>query len=394
CGAVVAALVCDVLMELCTNEERDAVLGDAKSVTQRYLVNLAMATVCDVCPLVDVNRIIVKLGLKAAKDTENLGLQALIRECGLAGSEITTYHLGFVLGPCFNATGRLDVADRAFELLGANDEDEAASLARACKDLNEERKSMTAVWLDKAVEICERDGLANDHVLVVFLDGCHESLAGIIAGRLRERYSRPSIVLTRADDGVKGSGRSIEAYNMFEEISKASSLLTKFGGHPMAAGLSLPEENIEPFRKLLNEEEKLSDADLTEKLLIDAIVPFGLMDERVIGELSRLEPFGTGMSRPVFAEKDLKVLKIEEIGRVKKFLKFRLLNAGNRVIDAVYFGDSAELLSRLESRFGSESVKTAFRGKESDVTMTVAYQPEINEYQGIRSIRMKISDVL
>ncbi len=394
CGAVVAAYVCEVFAGLCTPDERSALLGDSTSVTERYIVNLAMATVCDVCPLTDENRIIVKLGLKAAGHTDNLGLGALIRECGLAGSEITTYHLGFVLGPCFNATGRLDVADRAFELLDAKDEAQAAASARTCTQLNEERKSMTAQWLEKAVETCERKGLGDDHVLVVFLDGCHESLAGIIAGRLRERYSRPAIVLTRADEGVKGSGRSIEAYNMFEEISRAGHLLTKFGGHPMAAGLSMKEENIDAFRKLLNEEQKLTEDDLTEKLLIDAKVPFGLIDERVIEELKGLEPFGTGMRKPVFAEKDLKILKTDEVGRAKKFLKFRLLNAQNRVIDAIYFGDSAELKDRLASRFGDEAVSDSMRGRESGMTMTVAYYPEINEYMGMRTIQMKITDVL
>lgn len=394
CGAVVAAKVLEVLVHhFCTENERKKLLGNCSTVVEKYIVNLAMATVCDVCPLEDENRAIVKFGINKLRETDNPGLNALLEICVKDKQSISAYHLGYVIGPCFNATGRLAVADLALKLLDAEDEAEAKALAVECHSLNEERKELTRQWLDRAQEMVEEEGLLKDKVLVVFLDGCHESLAGIIAGRLREKYSRPSFVITRAEGALKGSGRSIEAYNMFEEISKASEHLIRFGGHPMAAGLSLSEDELGNFRDALNANTTLTDADLVEKVVIDAVVPFGLINEKLISELELLEPFGTGNDKPVFAEKNLQVLNARKIGKTTDYFKFSLKNSYERQFDALYFGNYTDLYDEMIARYGKKEVDDMFRGRTNNVRLTVTYYPQLNEYMGSTSVQMIISDI-
>ena len=296
CGAAVAYKLMICLYELC---------GIPVEETDAFIEFAAIATVGDVMDLTGENRILVKEGLKMINQTSNRGLKALIRANGLEDAQISSYHIGFVLGPCINASGRLDTAKRALELLLAEDDAVAEDLAHTLKELNDERKDMTQQGVAQAIELIEEGVLKEDKVLVVYLPDCHESLAGIIAGRIRERYHKPVFVLTDAADGLKGSGRSIETYNMFAEMSKCAELFTKFGGHPMAAGLSLPRENMEAFHKKINENSVLTEDDFIPKVTIDVPMPISYITERLVEELGLLEPFGKGNTKPLFAEKSL-----------------------------------------------------------------------------------------
>lgn len=287
---------------------------DSKEI-QELIPFAAIATVGDVMDLTDENRIVVKEGLRRIQNTENEGLKALIRVNNLENREITAYHIGFIIGPCMNASGRLSTAKRALKLLLSRDSREASILAEDLKALNDSRKDMTAKGVEQAAWMVENSELRKDRVLVIYLPDCHESLAGIIAGRIRERYTKPVFVLTKAEEGVKGSGRSIEAYHMFQELVKCKELLTKFGGHPMAAGLSLPEEHVEAFRRKLNENCSLTTGDMTEKVVIDVPMPMSYVTIPLIRQLSLLEPFGKGNTKPVFAQKSVRILSPRVLGR-------------------------------------------------------------------------------
>lgn len=316
----------------------------------------------------------VREGLKRLKQTQNEGLKALIECTGVPVERLSAYHIGFVLGPCINASGRLDTAKRALQLLNAKDRNEAAALAGELKELNESRKEMTEQGVLHAINLIESTSLAEDKVLVVYLPDCHESIAGIIAGRIREKYYRPVFVLTLAEDGVKGSGRSIESYHMFEEMCKCRSLFTKFGGHKLAAGLSLKEENVELFRKTINELADLTEEDLTEKVSIDMQLPLPYISERLISELDKLEPYGKGNPKPLFVEKNLHVIAPRIIGKNRNVLKFQVEDMKGIRVEAVYFGDVQECMDYM-------------RHKDK---MAFTYYPTVNEYMGRRSLQMTV----
>ncbi len=336
--------------------------------------NVAIATVGDVMDLCGENRIFVKQGLKRLKQTQNEGLRALIECTGVPVERLSAYHIGFVLGPCINAGGRLDTAKRALQLLNAKDRNEAVVLAEKLRELNESRKEMTEQGVLQAIDLIENASLAEDKVLVVYLPDCHESIAGIIAGRIREKYYRPVFVLTLTEDGVKGSGRSIESYHMFEEMCKCRSLFTKFGGHKLAAGLSLKEENVDLFRKTINELADLSEDDLTEKVSIDMQLPLLYISEKLITELDKLEPYGKGNPKPLFVEKNLRVIAPRIIGKNRNVLKFQVEDAKGIRIEAVYFGDVQECMEYM-------------RHKEK---MAFTFYPTVNEYMGRRSLQMTV----
>ena len=373
CGAAVAY---QFVRTLCD------VMGRKKKEFDYLLENAAIATVGDVMDLEDENRIIVKEGLKRLGATKNLGLRALIECTNLEKDRIRAYHIGFILGPCMNASGRLDTAKRALELLRAKSKREADILAGDLKALNDSRKEMTEKAVVQAKELVEGTEIEKDRVLVIYLPQCHESLAGIVAGRLRESYYRPVFVLTDGKEGVKGSGRSIEAYHMYQELSKCSELLKKYGGHKLAAGFSLEKEKIETFRRMLNENCTLTQEELTEKVVIDMELPFACVTERFIQELSLLEPFGKGNTKPVFAARNVEILSGRILGKNRNVLKLRVRDATNTTLDAMYFNHVEEFLKVLKDRYGEEGVEAMLSGRQSPVTLSVTYYPELNEYMG------------
>ena len=341
---------------------------------EAFLEYVAIATVGDVMDLNGENRILVKEGLKKLHCTSGTGLLELIRRNGIEPEQVDVYHIGFVIGPCLNASGRLDTAKRALQLLLAEDRAEAARLAGDLISLNESRKYMTDQGEKEAAAIVESTSLANDRVLVVFLPDCHESIAGIIAGRLKERYCRPAFVLTRTEKGVKGSGRSVEAYSMYEELTRCRDLLGQFGGHPMAAGLSLPEENVDAFRRKINELCTLTERDLTPKITIDIAMPFSYVSEELIRQIGLLRPFGKGNTRPLFAEKDLAVSFLRVFGKNRNVAKMKLTDPQGRSIQAVYFGEADAF---------AQYVQTHDR-------IAVIYYPGLDTWQGRRALQLTI----
>lgn len=367
CGAAVAwKLVQELFRQIGCPEEM--IYGD-------LLMFAAFATVGDVMDLTGENRILVKEGLKRLRNTSHPGMSALIEVNELARERLSAFHIGFVLGPCINASGRLDTAKRALELLNTENPTLALERARELKKLNDERKALTEEGVESAVRQIEGSPLKNDRVLVVYLPDCHESLAGIIAGRIRERYYRPVFVLTRAEDGVKGSGRSIEAYSMFDEMSKCKELYSKYGGHPMAAGLSLPEENVEVFRRSLNEQCSLTEDELTEVIHIDMVLPFAYVSERLTEELELLEPFGKGNTKPVFAARNVRILGSRVLGKNQNVLRLRMQDESGAVLEGIYFHSCMnEVLLDLQK----------------NPLMHILYYPEINEFRGQRNLQLRV----
>ncbi len=373
CGAAVAY---QLVLALCAD------MGRKKEEFEDLLENVAIATVGDVMDLTDENRIFVKEGLKRIGSTQNYGLRSLIECTNLDKDRIRAYHIGFILGPCMNASGRLDTAKRGLRLLRAKSKKEADVLAGDLKALNDSRKEMTEKAVLMAKEQVETGGLKNDRVLVIYLPDCHESLAGIVAGRIRESYYRPVFVLTDAQEGIKGSGRSIEAYHMFEELSKCKELLTRFGGHRLAAGLSLTKEKMGDFRRMLNENCTLTKEELTEKVVIDMELPFTSVTESFIQELSLLEPFGKGNGKPVFAARHVEILSIRILGKNRNVLKLKVCDAAGTAMDAMYFNHAEEFLEAMEECYGSRAAKEALAGRRSGMTLSITYYPELNEYMG------------
>lgn len=367
CGAVVAMKLIWALYD-------DSHIPETEK--EEFLELAAIATVGDVMDLQGENRILVKEGLKRLPYTKNKGLQALIRVTGLEGSRISSYHIGFVLGPCINASGRLDTAARSLRLLQCEDAGEAARLAGDLKALNDSRKALTEKGKDAAIQLIENTDLKKDLVLVVYLPECHESLAGIIAGRIREKYNRPVFVLTKGEKGVKGSGRSIQQYSMFEELVKCGDLLDQYGGHPMAAGLSLPEENVSLLRKRLNEQCNLKEEDLISKVIIDVPMPISYISTKLVEQLSLLEPFGKGNTKPLFAQKNVKAINSRVIGKNHNVTKLQLMDEQGYVIEAVYFGNIPEFMDFLSARD----------------KISVTYYPEINRYQGRETLQVIIQN--
>lgn len=339
------------------------------------LMFAGFATVGDVMDLTGENRILVREGLKRLQRTTHPGMSALIEANELARDTLSAFHIGFVLGPCINASGRLATAKRALALLDTKDQALAMERAAELKELNDERKELTEQGLAQAVDLIEHSDLMEDRVLVVYLPDCHESLAGIIAGRIRERYYRPVFVLTRAEDGVKGSGRSIETYSMFEEMSKCKELYTKYGGHPMAAGVSMPETNVEIFRRRLNELCTLSKEDLTEVVHIDMALPFSCVSEQVVKELSLLEPFGKANTKPVFAARNVRVLESRVLGKNQNVLRMKLMDESGMTLEGIYFNNCMqEVIADLQKK----------------PTFHILYYPEINEFRGRRSLQLRV----
>ncbi len=384
CGAVVAYKLVEVLYE------QFGFVGQAE---KDFLEFAAIATVCDVMDLTDENRVIVKYGIEKLKRTKNNGLQALMQVNQLDAVNLSAYHLGFVIGPCINASGRLESAKLALKLFLTDEKEKAMLLAKELKALNEERKQMTEENLLKAISLVEENGLLEDKVLLVFLEGCHESLAGIIAGRLRERYNRPTIVLTKGREGLKGSGRSTPEYSMFEEISRCKKYLTKFGGHPMAAGLSLEEENLEPFRKALNKNTTLTEEDLIPKVSFDMELPLEEISIPLIHEIDFLEPYGKENARPLFAVKDVFITAARAIGKEKNMLRLTVKSASSHVsYTAMLFRGYDLFAACVDEKYGEGAFERLLSGTGSHMAMDFVFYPSINEYNGMESIQIIVQN--
>ncbi|MCM1183659.1 MAG: single-stranded-DNA-specific exonuclease RecJ [Roseburia sp.] len=386
CGAVVAYKLCLALLAQQQGCPWREVMESEPGL--ELLEFAAFATIGDVMELRGENRVIVKSGLELMARTRNLGLRALMDVTGIDSEHIKPYTIGFVLGPCLNATGRLDTADNALALFMAKDRAEAATLAGNLKAMNDSRKELTQRGLEAAIHQIEAGGILDDCVLVVFLPEVHESLAGIIAGRLREKYGKPAFVLTRAEDGVKGSGRSIEAFHMYDEMTKCKELFTKYGGHKLAAGLSMPEKNIEPLRRALNANCGLTEEDFEEKVLIDVPMPMRYASFDFIEELALLEPFGNGNPKPLFAQKDVLFLRGNILGANKNVAKYTAADTDGSRYELIYFGDIEAFNTYLAARFGQEAAEALYHGGGGEIRLSVAYYPEVNEFRGNRSIQM------
>lgn len=368
CGALVAHKLVQVLFDMAEI--------DGTAVLRELMEFAAIATVCDVMELLDENRIVVKYGLKYLNASANPGLRRLIEVCGLSGGQIGCYHIGFVIGPCLNATGRLDTAMQALRLFEATAEDEILAIATTLKEMNDSRKTMTEKGVKAAVAQVEACGYQNDSVLVVYLKECHESIAGIIAGRLKETYYKPVFVLTDSEEGLKGSGRSVEAYHMYDGLCNVKDLLDKFGGHKMAAGLSLSQEKLEEFRRRLNEHAHLTEDDLTAKVRIDIPMPLAYASREFIKELKLLEPFGNGNRKPLFAQKDIRIRNCTVRGKNRNVAGFRLEDGSGYDVSGVYFGDADEFVRQV---------------KEHKGRIHIVYYPEINEFRGNETIQIVVS---
>ncbi|MDY2614194.1 MAG: single-stranded-DNA-specific exonuclease RecJ [Lachnospiraceae bacterium] len=382
CGAAIAYKLVEALCESMGRDVDD--LDD-------LIENAAIATVGDVMDLEGENRILVKEGLQMLGRTRNQGLRSLMECTGVQKDQIRAYHIGFVLGPCLNASGRLDTAKRALKLLRAKDKKEADILAGELKALNDSRKDLTDAAVKQAIELVETTAVGQDKVLVIYLPGCHESIAGIVAGRIREIYYKPVFVLTEAEEGIKGSGRSIEAYSMYEELSKCQKLLTRYGGHKLAAGLSLEKENIERLRYMLNANCTLREEDLAEKVVIDMEMPFSCVTEELVQELSLLEPFGKGNTKPVFAAKSVEILSGKILGKNKNVLKLQVQDSAGTQIEAMYFQHIDQFLSELEENYGVFEVESMLAGKKNHIILMLTYYPGMNEYMGKKTPQIVIT---
>lgn len=383
CGAAVAFKLIQVLYPA---------MGIEAAKAMEFLENAAFATVGDVMDLTGENRILVKEGLKKLNHTTNFGMRALAAKNNIPMGTLKSYHIGFVLGPCLNASGRLDTAKRALELLLARNEAEAASCATDLYDLNASRKELTEAGVEQAKALVEETELKKDKVLVIYLPECHESLAGIIAGRIRERYHRPVFVLTRGEEGVKGSGRSIESYSMYDEMVKCSHLFTKFGGHPMAAGLSMPEENVDIFRWQMNENTTLTEEDLLPKIMIDVPMPLDYISKGLIEELKCLEPFGKSNEKPVFADKNIRLLSMRIIGKNQNVCKMQVESQAGTRMEAVYFGNIQEMLAFYKEKYGEQALEQTLRGNGGMMLASFVYYPEVNEYNGRESLQIIVKN--
>lgn len=391
CGGAIAFKLVQALYErtgIISKEE--LALGQIPQPLQELWEFAALATVGDVMELKGENRILVKYGLQFMRETKNRGLSHLMDVNGIKRENLSAYHLGFIIGPCLNAGGRLETAKRSLRLLLSTGEEEAENLALELKSLNDQRKVMTQQGVEDAITQIEGSEGDEAKVLVPFLPECHESLAGIIAGRLRERYNKPTIVLTRAQEGLKGSGRSIESYSMFEKLQECKDLLSKFGGHPMAAGLSLPEENLEAFRARLNANCGLTEEDFRRIVHIDVPMPIGYISEGFIEELALLEPCGNGNVKPVFAEQHFSLLSAQVMGKNQNVLKMRVENREHCQMDALYFGDIETFFAFLTEEFGAEEVEKLRRGKGNAIDVAFTYYPGINEFRGRKALQITV----
>lgn len=403
CGAVVAWKLIGVLLPMCGVNK-----VDADNLMEALLEEAAIATVGDIMELRDENRIIVKEGLARLQNTRNVGLKSLINAVGLADKRIVAYHIGFIIGPCINATGRLDSADRALKLLECNDRMEAAVMSDELRKLNDARKEMTELGFKLAIADVEESEIGSGKVLVLYLPGVHESLAGIIAGRIREKYERPTIVLTDAhtegdsSDGssvalLKGSARSVEAYDMLEGLTKCKDLFTNYGGHKMAAGMSLHADNLDEFRRRINDDCGLTEDELVTKLTIDVPLPMSLVSFSFIDELSKLEPFGNGNPKPVFAQKDLVVQGAKVLGKLKNVLILNVADDKGKHFELKLFNQTDTFMDAVDSYYGPGTSgdltdRNQYSADGGRVTLDAIYYPGVNEYNGRRSIEYIVND--
>jgi len=395
CGAVVAYKLIEAMFirkqKQAEAAQKDNIMKQKEELMTELLPFAALATVCDVMELKDENRIIVKYGLKQMHNTENLGLKALLMVNGIEDAALSPYHAGFILGPCLNATGRLDTATRALSLFESVQKTDAVTIATDLKNLNDSRKKMTEDGVTEAIHLVMNSSLKDDKVLVVYLPDCHESLAGIIAGKVKEKFGKPTFVLTRGEEGVKGSGRSIEAYDMYEEMTACKELFTKFGGHKMAAGLSLSgEEQVEVLRKRMNETCRLTEEDFEEVVHIDVPMPLSYAGKTFIRELDLLEPFGTGNPKPLFAQKNVSLISGKIMGKNRNVGKYVIADEAGNYYDMIYFGDLEKWHAFLEQKGGKEAVSTIYAGKlrRGELLFSLAYYPDINVFAGRESVQI------
>lgn len=385
CGAAVAFKLVQVLYE---------VFGLEVSEADCFIENAGFATVGDVMDLQGENRILVKLGLEMLNRTTNIGMKALILQNKLTMGAIKSHDIGFRIGPCLNASGRLDTARLSLKLLLCESETEAAVLAEEIVELNESRKLLTMHAVEQAKEIAQQEEYVNDRVLVIFLPDCHESLAGIVAGRIREAYYRPTLVVTRSEYGAKGSGRSIESYSMYEELCKCEEYLTQFGGHPMAAGFSLKEADIDAFRRKLNEVCTLTEEELRPKVVIDVPMPISYITERLVNQLGCLEPFGKGNEKPVFADRNLVIERLRICGKEGRVFQMKVRNAAGVSMDAVYFGDAEDLLLPLAEKYGKVVAQDTLAGRcVHEAALHFTYYPEMDHYYETPRIKLRLTGV-
>ena len=383
CGAAVAFKLVQVLYE---------VFGLEVSEADCFIENAGFATVGDVMDLQGENRILVKLGLEMLNRTTNIGMKALILQNKLTMGAIKSHDIGFRIGPCLNASGRLDTARLSLKLLLCESETEAAVLAEEIVELNESRKLLTMHAVEQAKEIAQQEEYVNDRVLVIFLPDCHESLAGIVAGRIREAYYRPTLVVTRSEHGAKGSGRSIESYSMYEELCKCEEYLTQFGGHPMAAGFSLKEADIDAFRRKLNEVCTLTEEELRPKVVIDVPMPISYITERLVNQLGCLEPFGKGNEKPVFADRNLVIERLRICGKEGRVFQMKVRNAAGVSMDAVYFGDVEDLLLPLTEKYGKVVAQDTLAGRcVHEAALHFTYYPEMDHYYETPRIKLRLT---
>ena len=381
CGAAVAWKMMCLLFKK---------LGKQTGILDEMLENVAFATVGDIMDLNGENRILVKEGLKRIHNTKNIGMRALITQCGLMAEQVESYHFGYVLGPCINASGRLDTATRALQMLLEEDENTASLIASELCVLNEERKELTKAGVDEAIRQYEECGYKDDTVVVIYMPEVHESIAGIIAGRVREYCHKPVFILTKSGDKVKGSGRSIEEYSMYEEMCKVKDVFFKFGGHPMAAGLSIEADRVDEFRRRINENSTLTEQDLMEKVKIDVPMPVSYVTKELVREFEILAPFGKGNPRPVFADKNMYISRMWIIGKNQNVLRLSMVSADGKPVSAIYFGDIDTFIGYLSEKFSSEDVDLAMRGRQNRLVISVVYAPKINSFRDEENLQFEI----
>lgn len=387
CGAVVAYKFVWRLLEY-----SDLTPEEISRLREELLIYAAIGTIGDIMDLKDENRIIVKKGLELLRRTRDESLVALIKACNLEQKNVDAYHIGFVIGPCINASGRLKTAEFALKLLLCKDSQQCEAYAKQLVALNEERKHLTEKFTEQAIEMVENSDLNNDRVLIVFLPECHESIAGIIAGRVRERFVKPTMVVTKSEEGLKGSGRSIEAYPMYDEMTKVAECFTKFGGHALAAGFSLLEENLDLLRQKLNENCTLTPEDMVEKISIDVNMPMDYVTFPLIEEFRTLRPFGKGNPAPLFAQKDVEIISLRQIGRERKFCKFKFRSDAGNFFDGILFENPEVFYSFLQEKYGEKLAKQCMEGKQTGIKIAICYVPEINEYDGRRTMQIQVKN--
>ena len=385
CGAGVAYKFITVLYDM---------FGIPEMESKLFIENAGFATVGDVMELTDENRILVKIGLNMLRTTASIGMNALIKETNCKKEKINSYSIGFVLGPCINASGRLDTAKRSLSLLLSENEEEAATIAKELVELNEERKSMTEQGVEQAVEQIEKENMWKDDVLIIYLPQLHESIAGIVAGRIREKYYKPTFVLTNSGEGAKGSGRSTDEYSMYDELVRCADVLDKFGGHPKAAGLSLKRENINIFRQKLNQNSTLTEDDKKEKVKIDMVLPFEYVSMDMIRQLDLIEPCGNGNTKPVFASRHIKICGVKILGKNRNAIKMTLMSDTGRKMTGMKFGDGDEFLNLIEEKFGKIERDLLESGMAQHIYVNMLFYPDINVFNGTESIQLMVKDIL